>query len=77
MGYYRSSFKLGWIANVTLTALLYLLATQEFALGQSALPLQVSVGAQVVDVPRWLAALAGAALAMFVLNQVRTSRCVL
>ena len=73
MGYYRSSFKLGWIANVALTALFYFAISQEWALGKTGV-LYVSASSHVVDVPRWLAALAAAALAMFVLNQVRGNR---
>ena len=70
MGYYRSSFKLGWIANVTLTALFYLVATNATSLGD-ANPLHVSVGGIDADVPRWLAAVAASVVAMFVLNQVQ------
>eukprot|EP00036_Acanthoecidae_sp_10tr_P006846 CAMPEP_0182935974 /NCGR_PEP_ID=MMETSP0105_2-20130417/39300_1 /TAXON_ID=81532 ORGANISM="Acanthoeca-like sp., Strain 10tr" /NCGR_SAMPLE_ID=MMETSP0105_2 /ASSEMBLY_ACC=CAM_ASM_000205 /LENGTH=387 /DNA_ID=CAMNT_0025075017 /DNA_START=60 /DNA_END=1223 /DNA_ORIENTATION=+ len=67
MGYYKSRFALGWIANVTLTVVFHWLLTEPLALLGLAEPAVVAGG---VDIPWCHLSWAVAYLLMFVLNQL-------
>eukprot|EP00035_Acanthoeca_spectabilis_P023141 m.447932 g.447932 ORF g.447932 m.447932 type:complete len:386 (+) comp19581_c0_seq1:59-1216(+) len=66
MGYYRSRFALGWIANATLTLLFFFVLDKVLPSGA----VSIAAGDVEVAVPRSLAVLLASAAAMFVLNQL-------